>query len=427
MAQAQMHAAVPVVQAVQVELQPVPVVQAVKVETAAASNVETAPAAGMEAGSPGLTVPLPPSVPAHLQGGIPPSPRRNPVVELWRKVGGGSLAFSVAVHALIFFIAGVIIFTSSTMQKNVDFLPGGGTAQGAQASQDLAHKVQQKRRNTLTKTVPLQRVVSTGSAALTLPDTPADILDVPDVSSMLGGGGMSGGGFGKGGAGGGFGNGIGVGGLSGITFKPVMMFGLELKDTRKIAVVMDVSRSMTGYLPAVAKELDKIARQSVLVLYFGCGLTKEKGRLDDKVRPAAGEKFDRFWQNWQGKAAVSLTEKERDKLIYNPNLPMPLPEIYKRMAGRASTYFIDFNGITHTQGALMSKEVAEADTIYWFSDFQDAVDEDTIDQVRRRLKARKQKLYIHASVRGRSFEQVRDQLVTPLGGAVIEAEVKKAK
>jgi hypothetical protein len=63
-----------------------------------------------------------------------------------------------------------------------------------------------------------------------------------------------------------------MGGVSGITFKPLMMFGIELKDTRKIAVVMDVSRSMTKYLPIVAKELDKVARGSPLVLYFGCGL-----------------------------------------------------------------------------------------------------------------------------------------------------------
>ena len=44
-----------------------------------------------------------------------------------------------------------------------------------------------------------------------------------------------------------------------MTFKPFMMFGKVLKDTRKIAVVMDVSRSMTKYLPLVTKELDKVA------------------------------------------------------------------------------------------------------------------------------------------------------------------------
>jgi hypothetical protein len=32
-----------------------------------------------------------------------------------------------------------------------------------------------------------------------------------------------------------------MGGMSGITFKPLMMFGIELKDTRKFAAVMDVS------------------------------------------------------------------------------------------------------------------------------------------------------------------------------------------
>jgi hypothetical protein len=73
----------------------------------------------------------------------------------------------------------------------------------------------------------------------------------------------------------------------------------------------------------------------------------------------------------------------------------------------------------------MSKEVEQADAIYWFADFQDKVTPEMMDKVLKRLKARKQKLYIHASVKGRSFEQVRDGLVIPSGGEVIETELPK--
>lgn len=351
--------------------------------------------------------------------------RRHPILELWRRLGVGSLAFSIAIHVGVFLIAGVIIFTQTVTERNVDFLPGGGTNQGAQASKDLAHKVQQKKRSTIARTVPLRRVVVDGLSTVSLPDAPAALLDVPDISSMLGGGAMGSGGFGKGGAGGGFGNGIGAGGMSGVTFKPLMMFGMEIKDTRKMAVVMDVSRSMTKYLPLVAKELDKIARQSTLVLYFGCGLANPpKGDVEDKVMPATGDSFATFWQHWQGKASLRMTPEERKTLRYDPALPMPLAEIYKKMNGRANTHFIDFNGIQYAWTALLSREVVEADTIYWFADFQDKVDEKQMDLVRKKLKARKQKLYIHASMRGRSFEQVRDGLVIPLGGEVIEAKVE---
>jgi hypothetical protein len=96
---------------------------------------------------------------------------------------------------------------------------------------------------------------------------------------------------------------------------------------------------------------------------------------------------------------------EYPNLKYDPARPMPMEPIYQQMIKRPNTYFIDFNGITYTSPALMCKEVMEADTIYWFSDFMDAVDESHIADVKKKLKNRKQKLYMHASVHGRSFEK----------------------
>ena len=40
----------------------------------------------------------------------------------------------------------------------------------------------------------------------------------------------------------------------------------------------------------------------------------------------------------------------------------------------------------------------------------------------KNLQRRKQKLFIHASVKGKSFEKVRDQLCLPSGGKVIESD-----
>ena len=350
--------------------------------------------------------------------------RPNPVLAFWRRIGGGSLTLSIMLHAGVAIVAGLVYLTSTTTVKNVDFLPGGGTTQGAAASKDLAHKLEHKKRNTLIRQTPMQRVLSTREAEIVLPDAPPALLDVPDVSAFLGGGMKMSGGFGNGGAGGGFGNGIGVGGMSGIIFKPLTMFGMELKDTRKIAVVMDVSRSMTRYLPFVARELDRIARQSVLVLYFGCGLVTPKGDVDDRVRKTEGAEFAAFWQHWQGTASLKMTAEERRRLKFNLTTPMPLEDIYKKMANRPNTYFVDFNGIHYAWTALMSREVMEADAVYWFADFQDKVDEPQMEVVRKKLKLRKQKLFIHASTRGRFFEHVKAGLVEPLGGQVIEAKVK---
>jgi hypothetical protein len=356
------------------------------------------------------------------------SRRPNRFVLLWRQIGAGSLGFSILLHAgILLFMASYFIARQMT-DKQVDFLPGGGTQQGAEASADLAEKVAVKQRQKISKVVPMQRVVVDAVTDVALPDMPMDAIALPDMGSMTGGK-MGSGGFGSGGAGGGFGNGFGSGGMGGMTFKPIFMFGMELKNVKKIAVVMDVSRSMTRYLPIVTKELDKVAFGSNLVLYFGCGLTPEtkQNKALDKTILTTDDEFKTYWQVWEGKTPLNMPMEDRRKLKYDPNAPMPLSDIYELMSKRKNTWYIDFCGITYAWTALMSKEVEQADAIYWFADFQDKVTEEMMDKVLKRLKARKQKLYIHASVKGRSFEQVRDGLVIPSGGEVIETELPKEK
>src|SRR5690606_22758353 len=144
---------------------------------------------------------------------IEPAKPANALVRAWRKIGGGSLTLSLAIHAGILLFAGAIVVSTQMIQKQVDFLPGGGTQQGAEASAEMRHKVNQKRRTSLNKTMPMKKIVSTSqNAAISLPEAPPDMLDVPDVSSMIGGGSLGSGGFGKAGSGGGFGTGMGMGG-----------------------------------------------------------------------------------------------------------------------------------------------------------------------------------------------------------------------
>jgi hypothetical protein len=85
----------------------------------------------------------------HIEAGPPP----NKFVQLWRKAGASSLLLSILIHAGLGVLALFIVFQSGVMEKQVDFLPGGGTQQGAQASQPiLQHKVQQKKRSSINKT-----------------------------------------------------------------------------------------------------------------------------------------------------------------------------------------------------------------------------------------------------------------------------------
>lgn len=153
-----------------------------------------------------------------------PTKRPNALVKAWRKVGGGSLTLSLAIHVGILVVGGAIVVSTQMIQKQVDFLPGGGTQKGAQASAEMQHKVSQKKRTSLNKTMPMKKIVSTSqNSAVTLPDAPPDLLDVPDVSAMIGGGTLGGPGFGKAGAGGGFGTGMGMGSMQGFVSLPPSM------------------------------------------------------------------------------------------------------------------------------------------------------------------------------------------------------------
>jgi len=153
-----------------------------------------------------------------------PVPRRNKFVRWWQTVGGGSLTLSILIHVGLLVVAGLVVFSNTIITKNVDFLPGGGTSQGAAASQELQHKVQNKKQKAISKTTPVKRLVSSSqNSTVSLPEAPPDILDVPDVSSMMGGSMGASGGFGKSGAGGGFGAGVGMGSQAGFISLPPSM------------------------------------------------------------------------------------------------------------------------------------------------------------------------------------------------------------
>jgi hypothetical protein len=311
------------------------------------------------------------------------------------------------------------------VENTVDFMPGNGKAGGSERG--AQHKIQQKKRAQITHSTNVKRVFADGAVSnYAIPDQGDSFSQMSSLSS-LGGGGASGG-LGGSGGGKGFGNGLGDG-AGGMRAVGATMFGLQMQDTEKLAVVMDVSRSMTSYLPIVAKELDNLVTRGPLILYYGCGLkTEPKNRsISDKVFLANGKIFDRFWQNWQGKAPLDIKPEEQKKLIYDPEAEMPLAAIHKQMSNRLDTYFIDFNGIRYAQTALLCKEVRDADTIYWFADFQDIVDEDAMKDVLRQLKSRKQKLYMHAVKAGKSYEIIREQLCLPSGGKAIVKDLKKGK
>lgn len=165
--------------------------------------------------------------------------------KLAEKVGVSSLGLSVGVH-LFLLLAAAFVGVSQVMDRQVDFLPGGGSAQSQAAAENLAHKIQQKRNPWLKAKPRMQKVTAqTIAADIVLPEMPPmDMMDFSsitnrmDISKAAAIGSGQPMGMGTAGAGGGFGAGIGRGGK--FSFVGQTAFG------RRVVFVVDVSGSMSA-------------------------------------------------------------------------------------------------------------------------------------------------------------------------------------
>lgn len=341
----------------------------------------------------------------------------------WLKIGGSSLLLSILVHVALLIGAALLVKTTLLDEKPVDFLPGGGSKAGRDATDALARNVQVKRQRSMDQSRSLSKVMSSGESAIKLTDIPLDAGKLPDLGELMGGGPMGAAGFGTAGLGGGIGPGVGLGGNRGITFKPIVMFGKDLK-ARKIAVVLDISGSMTQHLTAVIRELDRVAPGSRVILYVGCGISPPVEGLElDRVAVRTSSKsrqdeksFEIFWRRTHGQNSASnmTPEAERD--------PIPEKEVYHMLAGRPETYFMQSQSVRYAWIALLAREAEDAEAIYWFADFQDYIEKEQINVVLDNLKRRRQRMFMHPLGKGTFLDKVRDMLVIPSGGDVIDSE-----
>ncbi len=335
-----------------------------------------------------------------------------------RRLGGGSLTLSLLVHAILILVAFFLVKFAVEQKKEevVDFLPGGGG--GGKSNQA---KVSAKRKS-VSMNSPVSRIVSVSpTSTVTLPDVPTSNMSaslsgfaMPSAGGMGGGeGGLNG--SGKGGLmGNGFGKGVGPG--VGAAF--VAMFGKKL-DSRRLAVVLDVSKSMHPFIPTVVKEANKISGGCPIMMFYGCGLQTPKDRSIERKRSdkASGRDFEEFWNVTFGAAGA-----KRDR-----NGPMPNEEVFKVFDGRRDTYYYEkFGGYAWL--ALTANEVKDADAIYWFADFKDAVDREQLVELAKTMIKRQQKLYVHASGDApKSLSLVEELVVKPTGGQVLKIDIKPTK
>ena len=201
--------------------------------------------------APFRSIPEPPDLPPSEAEAIVPAHG-----SWWDRIGGGGLTISIVFHAMVLVLAVLIVYRiSEPAKEQIEFLPGGG---GGGKGSD-ARLAEQRRAATLS--APKTRTVSLAlNAEIGLPDITSSMSDFSSLSlaAPMGGGiGGGAGGLNGKGSGGLMGNGIGTGRGPGLGhgFVSLPLFGMKI-DAKRMAVVLDMSRSMYSFLPIVIKEVD---------------------------------------------------------------------------------------------------------------------------------------------------------------------------
>lgn len=266
----------------------------------------------------------------------------------WQKLGGEGLTISLFIHGILILIAAIWVISTVTdsVKKDPDsFSTGAGGGNAGDRAKIQPHKIQPKNAKSLVKNS--TRITSKSSTAtISLPDLPVS-SSASMISGMTAGGGSKG--FG-GGSGGGIGSGMGVGVGNGRNFVGKSVMGAKIF-AAKIAVFMDASGSMSGYLDRVESEIRKQFPDADVFCYNGLFITVQDGVV------LGGEHF-----RGQPIRSSGLGVRETDQ---------------KKLSGTGKNLYkkFDDNFKQGSAGAWIDimRQQRSYDALVLFSDFQDGV------------------------------------------------------
>jgi hypothetical protein len=190
--------------------------------------------------------------------------------------------------------------------------------------------------------------------------------------------------------------------------KPINIFGAKT-EAKKLGVILDCSGSAHAYLLAAFKEVDKNFEDAPTVLAMGCGMgaTKEKVEVElyGKIKP----------------------DKDRDKpgsrtilgqLANAETRYKDLERYLDRMKKRSDVWAI-YGGDVNATGFGFEELIKQGvDTIYWFSDLQDAVNPAMIEKLTGDLKRKGIKVIVH-NFSGGKIPPLQQKMADETGGMAI--------
>lgn len=188
--------------------------------------------------------------------------------------------------------------------------------------------------------------------------------------------------YGRGG--GGFG-----GGLAGIREMTISadLFGKQI-EANTLGVILDVSFSTHNVLSAVIDEIQKGFPDAIIVFAPGCAIDKR----DNEIVPI--KDFERTAKDYQGGQYSTVPFIER--LLQRKDFE----KIWDR-SRRSNKGYVLFsqlkgvNGLSGCDEAMRFLAKNNADVIYWFADFDDAIDPELGEDIARHLRTKGTKLMMH--------------------------------
>jgi hypothetical protein len=155
-----------------------------------------------------------------------------------------------------------------------------------------------------------------------------------------------------------------------------------------LGVLLDVSGSAHPYLSAAIREIEKNFPDAVTVLVMGCGMREDIGKSAVKVQRLGNLKTDEALD----KAGARTT---LGQLAQAENTNREMARLLRDMRHRDNVYAVYGGDIGATHYGFEQLIEAGVDGIYWFADFQDAVDPKVMERLARELERRHIKLYAH--------------------------------
>lgn len=203
-----------------------------------------------------------------------PQPSAKPKKSLFEhrifRIGGGGLATSLLIHALLLFVATIWVVSVATNHKQEPntFATGAGGGHGDRA---IAQKTKQKPNAPKSLTKSATKITSKS------PHSEVNLPDLPDISrTTLNALASSSKGFG-GGIGGGVGGAAGIG-KGGKNFTGRSVMGMKISAAH-IAVYFDNSPSMEPYLGGVEKQIKEQFPNADVFRYFGIFNLNQDGEV----------------------------------------------------------------------------------------------------------------------------------------------------